>query len=148
MRCSPVQRETRRLPPNGRAPVCSGGPIFSVPACRYRGSGDCAQNCNVDRGPRSLRHAILYQHHDEAPGGAGQRVAGIDCRICIVEAHEDGRYFVSELDGQPLKSLIALGFTDEQASYSLKRRTWERYALRGEPTRLNRPNGRVTYRSF
>ena len=64
------------------------------------------------------------------------RQAGIECQIRKIEAHEEGRYFVISVDDVPLKWPVALGFTDDQASYALKRRTWERYAVRGGSAKL------------
>jgi hypothetical protein len=74
------------------------------------------------------------------------RNVGDDCEIRKIEAHEEGRYFVVAMDGQPLKWPVALGFTDSQAEYALKRRAWKRYAVRTEASRLgsssNKPNSR------
>jgi len=64
------------------------------------------------------------------------RGLGVECEIRKIEAHEEGRFFVVAVDGHPLKWPVALGFTDGQAEYALKRRTWERYAMRGEPAKL------------
>jgi hypothetical protein len=61
---------------------------------------------------------------------------GVECGIKVAEAQEDGRYFVTDLDGEPLKQPVPLGFTDEQAAYEIASRRWERYVLRGAPTRL------------
>jgi hypothetical protein len=60
------------------------------------------------------------------------RHMGVLCDIRKIEAHEEGRFFVVAVDGHPLKWPVALGFSDSQAEYSLKRRTWERYAVRGD----------------
>ena len=64
---------------------------------------------------------------------------GVECGIRVAEApQEDGRYFVVSLNEEPLKQPVALGFTDEEAGYTLKSRRWERFVLRGEPTTLKR----------
>ncbi len=62
---------------------------------------------------------------------------GVECAIRVAEAQEDGRYFVTTIDQDPLKQPVALGFTDEEAANALKSRRWERFVLRGAPTRLN-----------
>ena len=64
------------------------------------------------------------------------RTVGDPCEIRKIEAHEEGRYFVVALDGLPLKWPVALGFTDSQAEYALKRRAWKRYAVRTDSNRL------------
>lgn len=61
---------------------------------------------------------------------------GVHCEIRKIEAHEDGRYFVVAVDNDPLKWPVALGFTDAQAQYSLKRRAWEPHAVRAQPNTL------------
>ena len=62
---------------------------------------------------------------------------GVECGIRVSEAQEDGRYFVVSLDHEPLKQPVAIGFTDDEAEYSIKDHRWERFALRGAPTTLN-----------
>ena len=62
---------------------------------------------------------------------------GVICQVRKIEAHEDGRYFIISVDDVPLKWPIALGFTDDQAQYTLKRGSWERYAVKAEPTKLD-----------
>lgn len=66
---------------------------------------------------------------------AGQH--GVICQVRKIEAHEEGRYFIISVDEVPLKWPIALGFTDDQAQYALKRGAWQRYAVKAEPTRLD-----------
>jgi hypothetical protein len=65
------------------------------------------------------------------------RTIGVECQIRKIEAHQDGRYFIVSVDDQPLKWPVALGFTDAQAQYALKRRAWERYAVRAESNKLD-----------
>ncbi len=60
---------------------------------------------------------------------------GVDCGIKVAEAQEDGRYFVVTFGDESLQRPIALGFTDEEAGYAIKSRRWERFVLRGEPSR-------------
>jgi hypothetical protein len=64
------------------------------------------------------------------------RQIGVQCQIRKIEAHQDGKYFIISVDEQPLKWPVALGFTDDQAQYALKRRAWERYAVRAEENKL------------
>ncbi len=65
------------------------------------------------------------------------RQNGVVCQVRKIEAHEDGRYFIISVDEVPLKWPIALGFTDDQAQYALKRGAWQRYAVKAEPTKLD-----------
>ena len=64
------------------------------------------------------------------------RQMGTECEIRKIEAHQEGRYFVVSVDDCPLKWPVALGFTDAQAQYALKRRAWEPYAVRSQPNTL------------
>lgn len=73
---------------------------------------------------------------------------GVHCEIRKIEAHEDGRYFVVSVDDQPLKWPVAIGFTDAQAQYSLKRRAWEAYAVRGQPNTLESAPSQSSSRRF
>jgi hypothetical protein len=61
---------------------------------------------------------------------------GVRCQIRKIEAHQDGKYFIISVEDQPLKWPVALGFTDDQAQYALKRRSWERFAVRAEDNKL------------
>ena len=61
---------------------------------------------------------------------------GVHCDIRVAEAQQDGRYFVVNLDDEPLKQPVPLGFTDEEAEFSIKGHRWERFVLRGAPNRL------------
>jgi hypothetical protein len=51
---------------------------------------------------------------------------GCICEIQVMEPSEDGHYFLTKVDGEPLKIPLSLGWTDEQAGYALKRRVWDR----------------------
>ena len=54
---------------------------------------------------------------------------GCDCEIKIIEPHEDGRYFITMIEGKALRCPASLGWTDQHAIDSLKRRTWEQQLL-------------------
>jgi hypothetical protein len=49
---------------------------------------------------------------------------GYQLEIRLIEPHEDGRYFVTASKGIPLAKPAALGWTDEEAISTLRRRTW------------------------
>lgn len=68
---------------------------------------------------------------------------GVECHIRVMEAQEDGRYFVMDVDEEPLKQPVALGFTDEQAIHSIKSHRWERYAMKGAPRLLESAPSRI-----
>ncbi len=65
---------------------------------------------------------------------------GVECQIRTMEAQEDGRYFVFAVDEIPLKRPVPLGFTVDRAAYAINAGTWERYAMRGDPVRLDQCN--------
>ena len=48
------------------------------------------------------------------------RQGGVECEIHVSEAQESGRYFVMTVDFEPLKNPVPLGFTDEEAAYSIR----------------------------
>ncbi len=73
---------------------------------------------------------------------------GCHCGIRKIEAHQDGRYFVISVDDQPLKWPVAIGFTDDQAQYALKRRAWEPYAVRAQPMTLESAPSKTAARRF
>ncbi len=73
---------------------------------------------------------------------------GVHCEIRKIEAHEEGRYFVVAADDCPLKWPVALGFTDSQAQYALKRRAWEAYAVRAQPNKLESAPPKPSNRKF
>ncbi len=54
------------------------------------------------------------------------RKLGCGCEIHVMEPSEEGHYFVTKIDGETLKTPVSLGWTDEQAIQSLKRRGWSR----------------------
>ena len=54
------------------------------------------------------------------------RKLGCDCEIQVMEPSEEGRYFVTKVAGETLKTPVSLGWTDEQAVESLKRQAWSR----------------------
>ena len=54
------------------------------------------------------------------------RKLGYACKIHVMEPSEDGHDFVTVLDGESLQTPVSLGWTDEQAIQSLKRRVWSR----------------------
>ncbi len=62
---------------------------------------------------------------------------GVECQIRTMEAQDDGRYFVVSVDDVPLRQPVPLGFTVDRAVHAINNGTWARYALRGEPTRLD-----------
>lgn len=76
------------------------------------------------------------------------RLMGVQCEIRKIEAREEGRYFVVAVDDYPLKWPVALGFTDAQAQYAIKRRAWEPYAVRGQPNRLESAPSRSSSRRY
>ncbi len=49
---------------------------------------------------------------------------GYQLDIRIMEPHEDARYFVTAVKDVPRKPPAPLGWTDEEAIHSLRRRTW------------------------
>lgn len=61
---------------------------------------------------------------------------GVDCQIRVVEAQEEGRFFVFAVDDTPLRRPVSLGFTMDRAIHTLNAGTWERYALPGDATTL------------
>ncbi len=54
---------------------------------------------------------------------------GCDCEIRVIEPHEEGRYFLTMFDGEPLPCAASLGWIDQHAFDSLKRRTWQHQLL-------------------
>jgi hypothetical protein len=62
---------------------------------------------------------------------------GVDIQVRKIEAHEEGRFFVFAMNGQPLKWPVALGFTSPQAKDAIALRRWEHFAIRGEPVTLS-----------
>ncbi len=50
--------------------------------------------------------------------------------IKVMEPHEDGRYFITTIDGEPLRNPVSLGWIDQHAVDSLKRRIWEHCLLK------------------
>ena len=49
---------------------------------------------------------------------------GYQLEIRLIEPHEDGRYFVTASKGIALGKPAPLGWTDEEAIGTLRRRTW------------------------
>jgi len=54
------------------------------------------------------------------------RKHGCDCEIKVMEPSEEGHYFVTKVGDETLEPPASLGWTDEHAIDSLKRRTWTR----------------------
>lgn len=57
------------------------------------------------------------------------RKLGDHCEIKVIEPSEEGRYFVTQVDGEPLQLPASLGWTDQHAIDSLKRGTWKLHDL-------------------
>ena len=52
------------------------------------------------------------------------RQLGCRCEIKVIEPSEEGRYFVTKVDGEPLRRPASLGWTDHHAVDALKRGIW------------------------
>lgn len=103
-------------------------------SCRGERYGLTVMRIYSDSATRRLEDFALHQ--------------GVVCQIRKIEAHEDGRYFIISVDNEPLKWPVALGFTDDQAQYALKRRSWERFAMRAASNKLDSASSSSSARRY
>jgi hypothetical protein len=53
------------------------------------------------------------------------KALGYDVDIRVIEPHDDGRFFVTAIKGQPMKNPSPLGFSEQEAIETLRRGTWK-----------------------